>query len=174
MIKVIVFDLDNTLYWMGKFDRPEVRDDDEEYKEFLRTVRLSDENREILNKLREKYTLFIINYEPSVWRFEAKKQAFELEAHFDKIWRAHEGKGKLDIFKEIIKEFKPHEILSIGDKRHNEIRAANLLGCHSVQIMIGRHANKDPEDEYEIPHFQIHSLSGIFDILDKLNKESSK
>jgi len=142
MIKTIVFDLDNTLYWMGPFDRPGVTDDDPEYKKFLQTRRLSEENKEILDILKKQYRLFIINYENSNWRFNTKKAVFQLD-----------------------------EILVIGDKKHDEIFAGNVLGCHTVQIMIGRHSTAPIEFPNEKPDFQINNLSEIFDVLKKLNSE---
>jgi FMN phosphatase YigB (HAD superfamily) len=171
MIKTIVFDLDNTLYWMGPFDRPGVTDDDPEYKKFLQTRRLSEENKEILDILKKQYRLFIINYENSNWRFNTKKAVFQLDDYFETVWQGTKNVNKIDIIKVITKQFKADEILVIGDKKHDEIFAGNVLGCHTVQIMIGRHSTAPIEFPNEKPDFQINNLSEIFDVLKKLNSE---
>jgi len=169
MIKLIIFDLDNTLYWMGEFDKPHIDDNDKGYQKFIKNIKLSDENKKILEKLKSVYKLYIINYEPSNWRFNTKRKSFELDKYFDKVWQAQEHLAKFRIIKEVIKEFDPREVLIIGDKKHHEIRVGNILGCYTLQINIGRHASAPPEDEKEIPDFRIDKLSEIFDILDKIN-----
>ena len=56
------------------------------------------------------------------------------------------------LFREIISRYAMERNYVIGDYLHQEIRAGNLAGAHTIQYKKGRFADLKPESDADIPH----------------------
>ena len=75
--------------------------------------------------------------------------------------------GKKNIFKKILKKYKPEEVLCIGDNIQSEIFTANKLGMHTIRILKGKRKKLIRRNKYEKPEFTVKKLMEILGV----NKE---
>jgi len=78
------------------------------------------------------------------------------------------GPPKEDCFKQVLKHFRatPNEVISVGDKLHDEIRMSNRLGFLTVQIKQGRFQDIEPLNDLEVPDFKIEKISELPKIIE--------
>ena len=105
-------------------------------------------------------------------RQERKIRVLCLEGLFDAIVinDAERGGPLEECFEHLLLDHRlqPDEVLSVGDRIHQEIKAANALGMISVQMLHGRYSALQPHTEAEEPAYRIERTGQILDIVDIL------
>jgi ribonucleotide monophosphatase NagD (HAD superfamily) len=61
------------------------------------------------------------------------------------------------------------EIIIVGDKINEEIKAGNELGITTVRMKYGRHSGVEPRNDSEKPVYCVKNLLEFLDILKSLN-----
>lgn len=100
---------------------------------------------DVLTALSGKYRLFLVTIgNPNAQRL--KVDAAELGGRFEELFLVDGFKGekKGDAFAEILKRgpFKPEELLAVGNRRSQEIRAAKTLGAKTCFFKFGEYADE--------------------------------
>ena len=127
-----------------------------------------DDSFAVLDRLKGKYKLLLLtNGSPDLQNTKLDITP-ELVPYFDQIVISGAfGKGKPDasIFEHALSllEIDKEEALMVGDNLMTDILGATRAGIKSVWI--NRH---DKERNEVVPNFEIHHLSELFDVLDKL------
>jgi phosphomannomutase/phosphoglucomutase len=124
-----------------------------------------------LNSLKRKYKLVLLTF--GAKEAQRKKiEALNLKNFFDLILinPIEEEENKLKYFREIIKKLKlkPDEIICVGDKIEDEIKAANICQIKTVRILQGRFKRKIPKDKLTTPDFRINKISQLPSLLNVL------
>lgn len=107
---------------------------------------------DVLTAMKGKYRLFLVTIgNPNAQQL--KVDAAEIAEHFEDIFLVDGFKGgkKGDAFAEILKRgpFQPDELLAVGNRRSQEIRAAKSLGAKTCFFKFGEYADepiRQPED----------------------------
>lgn len=129
-----------------------------------------EETYEVLDKLKEKYRLFLLtNGSPELQGIKLAGVP-KLPTYFDHIvvsGEFGEGKPSPNIFRHVMElaDIRPEEGVMVGDKLSTDIRGALGVGMHSVWI----NRNQMPASPDVRPDFEIENLRGLFDVLHKLN-----
>jgi len=61
--------------------------------------------------------------------------------------------------------YKPYESIMVGDRIDRDISGANKAGMVTVRILKGKYKNQKPENEMEMPDYNIKNLMEILEIL---------
>jgi len=105
-------------------------------------------------------------------RQEAKIRVLGLEGLFDAILINDSERGSLleQCFEQLLRDhdLQPDEVISVGDRLHAEIKAANTLGIISCQMLHGRYSALQPRHELEEPDYRIERIAQVLDIVDVL------
>jgi uncharacterized cofD-like protein len=105
-------------------------------------------------------------------RQEAKVRVLGLESLCEAIVINDVERGMLleECFEQLLREhdLQPDEVLSVGDRIHHEIKAANTLGIISCQMLHGRFSALQPRGELETPDYRIERIGQVLDVVDML------
>ena len=105
-------------------------------------------------------------------RQEAKIRILGLEPLCNAILINDAERGMLleECFEHLLRDhsLQPDEVLSVGDRLHHEIKAANALGIISCQMLHGRYSALQPRGEFEEPDYRIERTAQVLDIVDML------
>lgn len=94
---------------------------------------------EIINSLKKiGQKMFLITAAPRVW-MENVVGRLGLEACFERIINGEQFATKSDVFVELLQEFKPEDLLSVGDQFETDIKPAKELGMKTFLV-------KSPDD----------------------------
>lgn len=165
-IKIIVFDLDDTLLDTTNILIPIARTPEFE-KRIREPLPLLEGALENLEYLKNKYTLALLTQ----GRIDAqmqKVQSLGIGHYFQEQFFAdplqHHTKGAF--FSQIIETFqvKPNEVLSIGNRRATDIREAKKVGAQTCLFMYGEHLQEPAEVPEDIPDFQVQSHAELIDV----------
>ncbi|HEY4512274.1 MAG TPA: HAD family hydrolase [Candidatus Paceibacterota bacterium] len=154
-IKVIIFDLDDTLYdtsnrLPGK-NSPNFAD-----------MKLLSGVRETLEQIKTKKILLT----HGVKEIQEKKiDTLGIRGLFDEIIIVPSNTDKIPIFEKIAKEYPdPETVMAVGDRRDAEIRYGNMQGFVTVLASGFKYKNLLPQDDSDVPVHKIKSfreLGGI-------------
>ncbi len=67
----------------------------------------------------------------------------------------------------------PSECVFVGDRLDHDIRGANRVGMVTVRVRKGKYSDMEPENEEDVPDFEISRLGELLDVIRKLLRESS-
>lgn len=125
---------------------------------------------EILHWTRERATLHLVTSgdQPT----QEKKIARLGIAHFfesiEFVDPKHAyGRTKNQAFKKTLERFSavaPASFVSVGNRVDTDLGEAKILGCKTVWIRYGEHANLTPQRPEEIPDFEVGSLTDLLSI----------
>ena len=105
-------------------------------------------------------------------RQERKIRVLGLGSLFDAIVinDAERGGPLEECFEHLLLDHKlqPDEVLSVGDRIHQEVKAANALGIISAQMLHGRYSALQPRTEAEEPAYRVERIGQVLDIVDVL------
>jgi len=105
-------------------------------------------------------------------RQEAKIRVLGLESLCEAIVINDVERGALveECFEQLLREYdlQPDEVLSVGDRIHHEVKAANTLGIISCQMLHGRFSALQPRGELETPDYRIERIGQVLDVVDML------
>ena len=113
--------------------------------------------------------LFLVTLGRSV-RQKNKIDRLGIAPFFDQI--INEGPPSHDYwFSELLKEHRlaPSEVVCVGDRTHDEIRAGNRLGCITAWMRRGRFAEEEPT-QGDRPNYQIRFLAQLSTLLHMARK----
>ena len=117
-----------------------------------------------LESLKKRYKLILLTF-GSEKAQSRKIEILGLKKFFDAIIvsKIKEDVDKTRCFKEVIEKFnfKPEEIISVGDKIDDEIKASNTFGIKTVRILQGRFKKQVPKDKLSTPNFRINKISQL-------------
>ncbi|MFH1359114.1 MAG: uridine diphosphate-N-acetylglucosamine-binding protein YvcK [archaeon] len=126
---------------------------------------------EVLNKLKNNYKLFLLTQGEQSQQVR-KINALGIESFFDEIFFAPVEK-KEETFEQIRElEFKPEEMLIVGDRIDKEIKLGNLSGMKTVKFNFGKYSLLKPQSDLEKPDFVINNLNEIFEVINKINNSN--
>src|SRR3989344_6283482 len=156
MTKVIVFDLDDTLY-----DRTGQLD--ETYKNML-NIKLFSDAAEVLEKI--PFRKFLVSCGDKKIQDE-KIKVLGIKKYFEDIFIVDTQDGKKVALEKILVKTraKASDIWVIGDKKSSEIRYGNMLGMNTVQMYHGLHKDVKLESEMDKPKVAIKKLYELLRIL---------
>ncbi len=153
--RVIVFDLDDTLFDSSRDDRG---DGELNIKPFDGVV-------DLLNGLHDKKILVTRGDEA----YQNKKiDLLGIRPFFDKIYICPTDTDKLNIFKTITEEYPGKKIVTIGNRIDCEIRYGKMLGHDTIYLKHGKYSGLVPQDTYEIPDYTIEAFNQTQNILSTL------
>ncbi|MGE0633232.1 MAG: HAD hydrolase-like protein [Pseudobdellovibrionaceae bacterium] len=121
---------------------------------------ISSEAKGILENLKNKYTLFLVT-SGELETQKAKVKAMQIEHFFSKIFYVHfRNENKMTAFIKILEitGCLPEQLLSLGNRRSQEVREAKQVGAKTCWLKTGEHKNEPPEIKEDIPDFEISSL----------------
>lgn len=156
-IKVIVFDLDDTLLDTSKLLIPVAGTPDffARIQQPLPTMEGAEEN---LKRLASKYDLALIT-QGNVKVQRQKLMSLALEHFFKKSYFVDSGaqENKQIYFQKILQDFQilPAQMLSVGNRRSTDIRGAKSLGAKTCLLRYGEHQNEAPEVAEDVPDYEI-------------------
>jgi len=105
-------------------------------------------------------------------RQEIKVRVLGLDTLVDGVVINDSDRGVLfeECFEQLLREhdLQPDEVLSVGDRLHVEIKAANTLGIITCQMLHGRFSSLQPRGEFEEPAYRIERIGQVLDIVDML------
>ena len=157
MTKVIVFDLDDTLY-----DRTGQLD--ETYKNML-NIKLFSDAVLVLETLKKKYRLFLVSCGKDEIQHE-KIKVLGIGSYFEDFLIVDTQEAKKTALEKILLKtrVKAADVWVVGDKNISEIRYGNMLGMTTVQIYHGNHKDfkETPMDE---PNHVITRLTELLTLL---------
>lgn len=143
--KVIIFDLDDTLYdTSSRLDAVTPN-----YAE----MKLFEGGRDILEKIKSKKILLTHGDEAIQNR---KIDILGVRALFDEIIIVSSLGDKLTFFEKMKSEFSdPKEVAVVGDRRDSEIRFGNMMGFVTILLKQGKYKDNASKDDLEIPTYEI-------------------
>lgn len=125
---------------------------------------------ELLRAAYKRFPLFLITQGDLETQL-AKVRKLKIAPYFQRVYYLDpfKGENKQDAFINILQTqaFKPQHLLSIGNRRDNEIAIAKRLGMTTCLIRYGEHAHEDAQSPEEIPDFEIDNLHELVRLLDK-------
>lgn len=146
----------------------------EEYNsDVVENIHVFDGVKDTLAKLKKNHKLILIT--TGVYsRQEKKIKLLGIENYFDLIIINDTEKGltKDECFEDVLNKYnyKPEEVMSVGDRIQSEIKTANRLGMISVRMLRGRFKTLKPKSDLEVPDYEIEKIDQILDIV-KGNKK---
>lgn len=155
MYKVVVFDLDDTLYdTSGRLD---------DVTPNFTTMKLADDAHDLLEKI--KYKKILLTHGDTDIQ-NKKIDTLNIRNLFDEIIIVATNAEKLPVFEKIKKEFKdPKDVAVVGDRCDSEIRFGNMQGFVTILVSGWKYKNLAPKDDLEIPTYEIKAFSNLTDIL---------
>ena len=161
-MKLIIFDLDNTLLDTTGQSHLILNGKIESIVPFNDTLSL-------LEKLAEaKIHRALVTYDTLKERQFKKIEVLGFISYFEDIYVCERAEEKHDAFKKILKKY-PHiktkDICVVGDRIDLEIMYGNMLGCETVQLCFGKYSNLKPENEFQISKHKIQSIEEIYDLM---------
>lgn len=162
-IKVIVFDLDDTLLDTSRLLIP-IAKTPAFFERIKQSLPLMENARQNLDQLKKSYRLALLTY-GHVDSQKQKVKSLGIEKDFEKFYFADPTKAetKLQYFKTIAADFaiQPSELLSIGNRRSTDVRDAKIMGCQTCLFHYGEHFDEKilvPEDQPDFTVTQHHEL----------------
>lgn len=122
---------------------------------------------EVLETLKSKYTFFLVT--SGAIETQRKKVEATGQAHYFKKLFFVDGfrnQRKQDAFAEIIQIEKIHaqQLLSVGNRLHQEIRQAKMCGAQTCYFEYGEHVGEKPECKEDHPDFVVHQMKDLIKI----------
>jgi FMN phosphatase YigB (HAD superfamily) len=157
-IKLIIFDLDDTILDTTRLLIP-ISETPQFFARIKQPLPLMDGALDNIKYLSSKYHLVLLTHgDPTVQK--QKVASTGISPFFKQIYisNVRAGETKADFFQKIAAEFNlsPSQMFSIGNRRSTDIRLAKQVGAQTCLFMYGEHATEIPENELDIPDFQIH------------------
>lgn len=158
MIKAIIWDLDDTLLDTTQLLIPIARTPafEKRIREPLPLLSGANEN---LRLLSTKYLCFLLTY----GRVEAQQQklaSLGIAPFFRACFFVDPQKGEMksDYFAKIPGEWglRPHEVLSVGNRRSTDIGEAKDQGLQTCLFHYGEHQDEPAKRPEDLPDFEVH------------------
>jgi len=144
-------------------------------REEVEDLRLFPDARQALDELQlAGYHLVLVTLGTNAVRQRNKIERLGIASSFHRI--INEGPPSHDYwFSELLHELelKPEEVVCVGDRTHDEIRAGNRLGCHTVWLRRGRYAAEEPAAG-DRPEVEIRYLSQLPTILQMARRQKDR
>lgn len=157
MVKLIIFDLDDTLY--DRFGQL-----DETYRN-LPNIKLFDDAIYVLKSV--KVPKILVSF--GDYAIQQKKiEVLGLRKYFDEVDICATIGEKKKLFEGIVKKFRikdPKEVVVVGDRIDSELRFGKMLGFVTIRLIWGKYKDLKPKDEYEVPDHTIKKLSEVLVII---------
>ena len=165
-LKLLIFDLDDTLLDTTRLLLPIARTPAFE-KRILQTLPLMEGAEENLNYLQKKYQLVLLTQ----GRPEAQKQkvaSLKIETYFKGLYFVDpsQKQTKGQSVQKILRTFavSAQEVLSIGNRRHTDIRESKQQGTWTCLFRYGEHQNEVVEIPADQPDFEVHHHQDLIKI----------
>lgn len=159
-MKLWIFDLDDVLY-----SKTQLLGDS--YEKLLNITPFP-ETHAVLSNLKGIKTL--VTMAKNGKDIQNKKiDLLKVRPYFDKIIITESSDGKKSAFEELLLSYKissRKEVIVVGDRRDNELRYGNLLGCTSILFNLegSKYSNLLPKDDFEVSDFTINSLGELLNL----------
>lgn len=155
-IKVIIFDLDDTLYDTSNrlpgLNSPNFAD-----------MKLLSGVRETLEQIEVKKILLTHGVKEIQ---ERKIDTLGIRNLFDEIIIVPSNADKIPVFEQIAKEYSdPKTVMVVGDRRDAEIRYGNMRGFVTVLVPGFKYKNLVPQDDFDVPKHSVGSFNELLEIL---------
>jgi len=160
--KLIIFDLDGTLY-----DSQMIRDDTEEHLyEDVKKISFLPGVKEFLTGFGGKKILVTKEKFPKFQ--EEKIKILGLDKLFDAIFICPYEEDKKAYFQKIIQLHKDLEIYVVGDRLDLEIKDGNELGLTTIWFKRGKYKDYSPVHKLEMPTYTIIDFGQLWEIIQPL------
>jgi len=157
-MKVLIFDLDDTLYSRTKSLDDSLRN--------LNNIKSFPEVKKILKN--KKILKILVSKGKKELQYK-KLEVLGIKNLFDEIFICSMDEDKKNCFKKVLAKYGlKNEIFVIGNRIDSEIRYGNELGIKTILLFHGKYKNLKPKNKFEIP---THTIKFIADLnkLCKLN-----
>ena len=109
---------------------------------------------------------FVVSFgEPKIQKAKVRSLGLDRAPAIDRIFYADRQNllTKEAAFRQVKQEFnfKPAEILIVGDRAMSEIRAGNELGMHTVRLRRGEFASQEPQGKIEQADYTVKNISDV-------------
>ncbi len=123
------------------------------------------EARKVLLALRPHYRLGLVSLAHHRKKRESQLRESKLRNYFDAIIIA--TKKTPDYYQWCMREMgsTPATTTVVDDRITRGIAIGNQLGCTTCWIMNPKYADEGPNEDYDPPHYSLHSLDGLLHIL---------
>lgn len=160
-MKIVVFDLDDTLY-----DRTrQVRDT--HFSKDINKITPFNAAKDILS-IEDYKKILLATAKTGIPIQEKKLRILGIKNYFDETIFCSADEEKQEALNKIVRKYRvanTKNILVIGNRRDVEIRYGNLAGCITVLLNQGKYSSLQPKDAYEAPNYSIRELSEFLPIL---------
>lgn len=157
MIKVLVFDLDDTLLDTTGLLIP-IAKTPAFHERIRKPLPLLEGAQKNLQTLKTKYRLALLTM-GHVESQQAKVQSLGIAHFFERFYFADPQKKetKQDKFQEMLSDFKisGSEFMSIGNRRSTDIRDAKKVGGWTCLFKYGEHQDEQPSQPEDVPDFEV-------------------
>lgn len=155
MLQAVVFDLDDTLLDTSAFLIP-VQGTALYEKRITDPLPLMPGALENLAYLVQKYRLYLLTFGDPVIQ-NKKIQALGISTYFREICvaSAQANQSKETYFVELTQKHPPDKMLSIGNRKSQEIRWAKKLGLKTCWFRYGEHLDEQESSAWDVPDFEI-------------------
>jgi FMN phosphatase YigB (HAD superfamily) len=156
-MKLIIFDLDNTLLdTTGQLDII-LEGDINSIVPFPKTISVL----ETIQKAGIPMALVTFGVQE---RQLKKIEVLNIGHFFDDITICEYPEEKQAAFEKLLEKYSSidkKDIYIVGDRIDVEIMFGNMLGCTTVQMCFGKYVDLKPENEFQIPKYKIHTIEEI-------------
>lgn len=144
-------------------------------REEVEDLKLYPDTRQTLDELQQAgYTLVLVTLGTNAVRQRNKIDRLGIAPYFHRI--VNEGPPSHDYwFADLLEtlQLTPDQVACVGDRTHDEIRAGNRLGCHTVWLRRGRYAAEDPSAG-DRPELEIRYLSQLSTVLHMARRQKDR
>lgn len=156
MLQAVIFDLDDTLLDTSELLIP-IAHTPQFAERVSRPLPLMPGALENLKYLQKKYELFLITLgKPEIQR--QKIESLQISQFFREILVVKSGhqSDKSDFFQTVAERYRSQDsTLSIGNRRHTDIRLAKLRGLQTCLFDYGEHHSEQPEQPADHPDYLV-------------------
>lgn len=151
--KLIIFDLDDTLYLCSGLVKADYSN--------LEEIKLFSGVKEFLTQNTSRKVL-VTKGNPEIQ--QQKITLLRIEDFFEEIFYPLTEENKTACFSKIIQNYPDYDCWVVGNKLSAEIRSGKVLGLKTVLIKQGKYKNLKAKDHFEIPDYEIeefYQLEGV-------------
>lgn len=155
MLQAVVFDLDDTLLDTSAFLIP-VQGTALYEKRISDPLPLMPGALENLAYLAPKYRLYLLTFgDPGIQKKKIK--ALGISSFFQDICvaSAQANESKETYFLQLVQKHPAEQMLSIGNRKSQEIRWAKKLGLKTCWFRYGEHLEEKPSSPWDVPDFEV-------------------